>query len=439
MVIRGNIRGNGQQLAHYLLREGGNDRIRVLDVAGRAHATDAYLHQTLHGMSLTAELTKSQKGLFHAQINPAYAEDQRMTDADWMKAADILSQELGYDGQRRVIVLHTKKDRTHAHVVFERYDQKTGKVIDNKFSRLAQDRARKEMERVFEHTPTPHRNKNRPELKERLTNLWQETETGPAFIQKVHDSGYLLAEGVPRHPFMVVDENGRSFDLVRQLKGVRIKEVRQRLRDAELIPEKEAIEIMRQRQEGSGDANSTPQPTPDQIPDKERRFAQFWEMGAELTQEDAQTQSVKRQKAVAAAFLDTSAEMTGKGQTIDPEKKELTEISDSDTDKQAKTQETVQDKYRATLQAFMQAEDELIADTKPEANRQRQQERAQQFFDNQDAFATEPDQEPKHSPPSTNSDETKDARPDDERLQQLMQEQKDIRERNRQRSRRRTR
>lgn len=177
MVIRGNIRGNGEQLAHYLTSGEANDNVQILEVAGRLNATDTYLHQTMHGMSLMAELTKSQKGLYHAQINPAYSEDRKMTRQDWLRAADILGEELGLGDQRRVVVLHTKKNMTHAHVVFERYDHQTGKVIENKFSRLAQDRARKEIERVFEHEPTPHRNKHRPELKETLTNLWSQTET----------------------------------------------------------------------------------------------------------------------------------------------------------------------------------------------------------------------------------------------------------------------
>ena len=442
MVIRGNTRGNGRQLAQYLVTEGGNDQINILEVDGRMRATDAYLHQTLHGMSLTAELTKSQKGLYHAQINPAYSEDRRMTNQDWFRATDILARELGLSEQRRVIVLHTKKNRTHAHVVFERYDHQTGRVISDSFSRLAQDRARKEMERVFEHQPTPHRNKHRPELKETLTGLWQQTETGSDFIQKVHDSGYLLAEGVPRHPFMVVDENGRSFDLVRQLKGVRIKEVRQRLRDETLIPEKQAIEIIRQRQESSSDASTTQQPPhdqlPDQMPDKAKRFAQFWEMGAALTQEGEAAQGAKRQKVVAAAFLATSAELTEENQNIAPEQRKVAEAADIDTETQAKTDEAAREKHRATLQAFMQSEDELVADGRPETD----QQRARQFFDNQNALTTdraEFDQEPKHATPSTGRDETKDATFDDELMRKLILEQKEIRERTRQKSRKRSR
>lgn len=254
MVIRGNIRGNGKQLAHYLTSKQENERIQILEVAGRKNASESYLQQTMLGMSLLSELTKTTKGLYHAQINPAYTEDKKMTPETWQKATNILAKHLGLENQRRIIVLHTKKDRTHAHVVFERYDHQTGKIIPNRFSRLAQDRARKEMEQVFDQKPTPHRNKHRPKLKEALTALWQQTETGAEFIKAVHKRGYLLAEGVPRHPFMVVDEHGRSFDLVRQLKGVRIKEVRQRLKHEKLIPEKEAIELMRKRE---GDSNNS--------------------------------------------------------------------------------------------------------------------------------------------------------------------------------------
>lgn len=259
MVIRGRPRGNGKQLAHYLVVQSieENDDIHILEVAGRLHADEDYLHQTLLSMSLTSELTKSDKGLYHAQINPAYTEDRGMSENDWLEAADILGKELGFENQRRVIVLHEKKGRKHAHVVWERYDHEQGKMISDSFSRLAQDRARKEMERVFEHTPTPHRNKNRPELKEALTSLWNETATGAEFIHAVYANGYMVAQGVPDRPFMVVDETGRTFDLVRQLKGVRTKEVRARLKGEALMPEKQAIDHMRSRPQNEADAGDS--------------------------------------------------------------------------------------------------------------------------------------------------------------------------------------
>ncbi|WP_338875050.1 relaxase/mobilization nuclease domain-containing protein [Spirosoma sp. SC4-14] len=474
MVIRGAIRGNGKQLAHYLLSGEANERVQVVDVAGRSNATDAYLHQTLQSMSLTSEPTKSQKGLYHAQINPAYSEDRKMSEKDWLKAADILGNELGLQEQRRVIVLHTKKGRTHAHVVWERYDHKTGKVIANKFSRLAQDRARKEMERVFEQQPTPHRNQHRPELKEALTNLWNDTETGKEFVKAVHDNGYLLAEGVPRHPFMVVDENGRSFDLVRQLKGVWIKEVRQRLRHEKLIPEKEAIELMRQKQEGSSNANKAEQ---QRDLDKAKKTAiAFWDNKQDTTQEVEETESRKRMKDLAESFIQsgqelTEAEATDQTDSLEKKKKrageyflnsdeltgkaeesatqlvndyteaqeEITTKSQSIESRQrqqriaqqfaANEEDTSQPstkpdskRHQDILKEFMQAEDELVDqnDKPQEETVQRQQTTARQFLENEDLTTAEV---------ANNENE----------LQRLMQEQRAIRERNQQKVKKRVR
>jgi len=137
MVIRGNIRGNGPQLAAYLSTEGGNARIHILEVDGRLNASEGYLQQALHTMSLTAELTRTDKGLYHAQINPAYREDSAMSADDWQRAADILGHELGLDEQRRVIVLHTKKDRTHLPTIGTRSKRKDRQTGDRVFCEQA--------------------------------------------------------------------------------------------------------------------------------------------------------------------------------------------------------------------------------------------------------------------------------------------------------------
>src|SRR5690606_35599391 len=111
-------------------------------------------------MSLTSELTKTDKGLYHVQICPAYGEDKLMTDDDWIRAADIMEIETGFVGQKRTIVLHDKKGKLHAHVTWERYDHETGIMKSNKFLRLAQDRARGIIEKEFGHYRTPERNKH---------------------------------------------------------------------------------------------------------------------------------------------------------------------------------------------------------------------------------------------------------------------------------------
>ena len=481
MVIRGNTRGNGPQLAQYLTGSEQNDQVQIVEVADRLNADSDYLHQTLEAMSLTAELTKSPKGLYHAQINPAYSEDRRMTADDWLQAADILGDQLGLTGQRRVVVLHTKKNRTHAHVVFERYNHQTGKVISNSFSRLAQDRARKEMERVFEHAPTPHRNTNRAALKEEMTKLWQDTTTGPDFIQSVYDNGYLIAAGVPRHPFMVVDDTGRSFDLVRQLDGIRIKEVRQRLRNVDLMPEKQAIEIMRDRQENGSDTASPPQqkadPTPtraandnvsnemdtgvDQPSDKEltdqhRLMADFIQMGRDHTTEAGQDNGLEKKKKLANAFRETEQDLSVKAAeavpaaTVAPAANLAGDVPPSANDdtrqgdhsitaeqpvaQSAQTDEPISlephdgvgeaepiNTYGDTLRGFMQATDDLVLAPVPEqADQKRQQKTAHEFLANEDMT-------------------TPDTSEMDRALQRLILEQRESRDRIQKRGRKRTR
>jgi hypothetical protein len=245
MVIRGNSRGNARQLSHYLLAQKDNEAIRILDVDGQHDPTAEKLHQSIFMMGVSSELSKSEKGLYHAQINPAIGEDALMGDDHWLEASDILGKQLGLEHQRRAIVLHTKKGRTHAHVVWERYCHEQGKMVSDSFSRLAQDRARKEMEATFGQNPTPHRNKHRPELKASLSALWHQTGTGAQFVKAARENGYIISEGSGRSPYMVVDELGRSYDLTRQLQGVRLKEVRSRLRNESLLGEKDAITLAR--------------------------------------------------------------------------------------------------------------------------------------------------------------------------------------------------
>lgn len=256
MVIRGNSRGNAHQLSRYLLTMKDNEAIRILDIDGLEDGQPEDLHRAVFAMGISAELSKSDKALYHAQINPAIGEDAAMDDAAWLRAGDMLGQQLGLEGQRRAIVLHSKKGRTHAHVVWERYDHEKEKMVSDSFSRLAQDRARKEMEQAFGHEPTPHRNKHRPELKANLTRLWNQTNTGAEFVAACRNNNYYIATGSGRSPYVVVDERGHSFDLARQLKDVKLRDVRQRLRHEDLMSQQTAIITARNAAASSGERNA---------------------------------------------------------------------------------------------------------------------------------------------------------------------------------------
>ena len=232
MVVMGRNRGNGKALANYLLSTAANDNVEVFDIRGTADTSD--LHTSLIEMSLKAELTRSNAGLYHVQLNPAYGEDRRMTAEDWLKSAEILERQTGFENQPRAMVFHQKHGRRHCHLIYSRYSAATGKMISDSFSRLAQDRARKEIEIALGHRRTPHRSYERPHIKEELSRLWAESSSAQEFVTKAKASGYEIVSSQSRRPYMVVDANGRSFDLVRQLTGIRTRQVRERFHDAKL-------------------------------------------------------------------------------------------------------------------------------------------------------------------------------------------------------------
>jgi hypothetical protein len=330
MVIRGNSRGNARQLSHYLLAKKDNEDIRILDIDGQHNPTPEELHQSIYLMGVSAELSKSEKGLYHAQINPAIGEDAAMEDDHWREASDILGKQLGLEHQRRAIVLHTKKGRTHAHVVWERYDHDQEKMVSDSFSRLAQDRARKEMETTFGQAPTPHRNKHRPELKASLSALWHQTGTGAQFVKAARRNGYIISEGSGRSPYMVVDENGRSYDLTRQLQGVRLKEVRQRLRGETLLGEKDAITLARKThsdaQERGGDKGTGKQKT--SLNFKTRNMLEEYTDN----KNDLTSQGNEEKQTANATFGDNKNDVTGSGKPPEPKQTAKEEFKDNKPD-----------------------------------------------------------------------------------------------------------
>jgi len=264
MVIAGKIRGNAPQLASYLLTQSANERITILDVDGHSYADAKYLKDTLYSMELNSELTRSRNSVYHAYINPNPEDttDRAMTMEEWQKSVDILTKELGYEDQRRVVVLHEKPgQRIHAHIVYERYNHERGVMATYEDNYKAHDTARAEIEKELNHKPTPQKNKNRDRHKQTFTEIWQRTDTAEEFIREAKNNGYMIAKGTDR-PFRVVDADGVSFDLVRKLDGVKTKEVRQRLGGIELPDDKTAIREMQQHKEQSRQLPEQTKPQP---------------------------------------------------------------------------------------------------------------------------------------------------------------------------------
>ena len=233
MIVRGKSRGWGGQLGNYLEAKGENETVTPLEVRGTA-AQD--VRRAVLEMSMRCELTKRGKlGLYHAQIAPAYGEDD-LTPEQWKDAADQLEKSLGLQGQPRVIVLHEKKGKVHGHLVWQR--EKDGKLIKMSHSYRAHDRVRAELERQHKH----QRTRQPSDHKEELTRLWASTKDGQSFAQAAQEAGYTLARG-DRRPFQVVTPDGEKLDLVRQLQGVKTAQARERMASIEAtLPHESQLE-----------------------------------------------------------------------------------------------------------------------------------------------------------------------------------------------------
>ena len=144
----------------------------------------------------------------------------------WRDAADQLEKALKLDGQPRVIVLHEKKGKVHAHIVWQR--EKEGKLIKMSHTYRAHDKVRASLEREHQH----QRTRQTGDHKKHLTALWTGSRDGADFVRQAERAGYRIARG-DRRAYVVETEDGQKLDLVRQLEGVKTKAAKERLQPVE--------------------------------------------------------------------------------------------------------------------------------------------------------------------------------------------------------------
>ncbi len=284
MIIKGRSRSDGVQLAAYLLGQTAsskNDHIEVFDMTRAGHPD---LKEALpHMQQMTRSGQRGSKGLYHAQINPSIGEDRNMTRADWILAADILEQKLGFDGQPRAMVLHESEGRIHMHVVWQRFDFEQGHLLSDSWNYRLHEEASRELEDQLGHDRTagPHSDgadrsdqsydhadalqadrssKSRAELVQEVTEAWHKSDSGQAFNAALADYDLVLARGRERkrgsaRAFVVVDAAGEPYSLYRLLsKEAKSKEVKARLSDIDqhLLPSVEdARELQHKKHDNS--------------------------------------------------------------------------------------------------------------------------------------------------------------------------------------------
>jgi len=248
MILKGNARSGGSDLATHLLNAYDNERVELADLRGTI-ADD--LHGAFAEFDAIASGTKAKKPLYSLSINPS----EPLTREQYFEAVEAIENKLGLTDQPRAIVFHTKEGREHCHVVWSRIDGLEMKAIH-----LAHDRRKlcdmavqlaekhghelpeglkawKKREQfkkeqleanLAENAQTKKTGITPEQRRAEITEAYEVADSAMAFQNALEEKGYILANG-DRRAFVVVDEFGDVHSLSRHIKGVKSKELNERL------------------------------------------------------------------------------------------------------------------------------------------------------------------------------------------------------------------
>jgi len=239
MILKAKERGDGGQLARYLLATRDNEHVELHEVSG--FVSDDLL-DAFHEADAIARGTRCKNYLFSMSLNPpegAYVETEVFE-----KTADMIEKKLGLENQPRAIVFHEKDGRRHAHVVWSRIDTEKMRAInlphyktklrdvsrelylehDWEMPRGLQDRrlrdplsfSREEWQQAKRSGIDPR------EIKAALQGAWKLSDNRTSFEHALKERGFWLAKG-DRRGFVAIDYRGEVYSLSRYA-GVKTKE-----------------------------------------------------------------------------------------------------------------------------------------------------------------------------------------------------------------------
>ena len=250
MIIKGASRQNRRFFARHLLNAKDNDKVRVVEFKGIANED---VNGALLDMEAMAKGTRCENYFYHADMNPR--EDEHLTEEQWARATDTLERHLGLEGQPRFVIEHEKEGRTHRHVVWSRIDADAMTARPDSLTYRKHEAAAREIERDCGLEPVASalvkdREGPRPErrakdwegfrgkqtgldpltVRDQVTALWHESDSGAVFKAALERHGYTLCRG-DRRDFCIVDPAGDEHSLARRIAGVNAAQVRERLMD----------------------------------------------------------------------------------------------------------------------------------------------------------------------------------------------------------------
>lgn len=255
MIMVGNSRANGQNLARHLLSPD-NERVSV-------HAVDGFMSDDLHGAFKEAEAvskgTRCKKYLFSLSLNPP--KDAEVHTDVFESTISRVEQKLNLIGQPKAVVFHEKSGadgitRRHCHVVWSRIDSENMKAIPMDYSKRRLNELAKEL--YLEHEwdmpkgfisprfrdPTnftldewqqaKRQGQDPREIKAIFQDCWRRSDSKKAFEASLKLHGYHIARG-DRRGYVATDMKGEVYSIPKW-SNVKTKEVKAKLGDRESLP-----------------------------------------------------------------------------------------------------------------------------------------------------------------------------------------------------------
>ena len=255
MIMVGNSRGNGQNLARHLLSPE-NEHVSV-------HAVDGFMSDDLHGAFKEAEAvsrgTRCKKYLFSLSLNPPKGVE--VGTEVFNDTISRVENKLNLSGQPKAVVFHEKsgadgKTRRHCHVVWSRIDTQAMKAIPMDYSKRRLNELAKEL--YLEHEwdmpkgfisprfrdpknftlaewqQAKRQGQDPREIKAIFQDCWKHSDSKKAFAASLKAHGYHIARG-DRCRYVATDMKGKVYSIPKWA-SLKTKEVKAKLGDRESLP-----------------------------------------------------------------------------------------------------------------------------------------------------------------------------------------------------------
>ncbi|WP_299671815.1 relaxase [uncultured Roseobacter sp.] len=255
MILVGNQRGGGKDLANHLMKDE-NERVTVHEVRGFASSD---LHGAFQESYAISRATKCQQHLYSLSLNPP--KNEQVSVAEFEDAISRVEDRLGLTGQPRAIVFHEKLGsdgelRRHAHAVWCRIDTDEMKAVHMAHDHRKLNDVSRELYLKHDWTmpkglvksqwkdpanyslaewqQAKRAERDPKETKTLFQDAWAVSDSKAAFQAALRERGLILARG-DRRGYVALDHQGEVYAIAKWT-GQKTKDVKARLGDAEQLP-----------------------------------------------------------------------------------------------------------------------------------------------------------------------------------------------------------